>query len=81
MSTNSRVSIEVKFQCMGSVIQKSEAGHSVVDRKPDAVQKDNSNVTSPSTDHNLRCLSSGLEQPVRYKQQEVHGQQRNRKTI
>ena len=60
-STNSRVSREEKLQCTGSVIKRSEGGNSVVDRKPDAVQRGSSNLTSPSIDHNFRCLSSELE--------------------
>ena len=59
-STNSRVSREEKLQCTGSVIKRSEGGNSVVDIKPDAVQRETSNLTSPSIDHNFRCLSSGL---------------------
>ena len=57
-STNSRVSREEKLQCTGSVIKRSVGGNSVVDRKPDAVQRESSNLTSPSVDHNFRCLSS-----------------------
>ena len=57
-STNS--SREEKLQCTGSVIKRSERGNSVVHRKPDAVQRETSNLISPSIDHNFRRLSSGL---------------------
>ena len=54
---------EAKFRYTGSVIRRSEKGNSVVDRKPDVVQRHNINF--PLTDHNFKCLSSGLGQPVR----------------
>ena len=61
MSPNSRVTREAKFQCTGSVIRRSKGGNSVVDRKPDGVQRENSNLTPhPSIDHNFRYLSSRL---------------------
>ena len=80
-STNSRVSREEKLQCTGSVIKRSEGGNSVVDRKPDAVQRESSNLTSPPTQLIITSDASlqGWGQLVRDKQQEVHGQQRKLK--
>ena len=59
-STNSRISREVKLQCKSSVVKRSEGTNSVVNRKPDAVQREGSNITYPSIDYNFRCLFSVL---------------------
>ena len=45
---------------MGSVIRRSEGGNSFVDRKPDAFQRESSNLISTLIDHNFRYLSSML---------------------
>ena len=59
-SINSRVIREAKFQGTGSFVRRNEGGKSLVDRKLDVVQREISNLTSPSNDHNFRHLSSGL---------------------
>ena len=59
-STNSRVRRKAKIQCTNSVIRRNERENSVVNRKPDAAQREGSNLTSHSIDQNFTCLSSVL---------------------
>ena len=59
-STNSRVRRKAKVQCTNSVTRRNERENSVVYRKPDAAQREGSNLTSHSIDQNFTCLSSVL---------------------